>query len=363
MNENRTNQTGQTNYSNNEGIPSTNHSIIERITSTTGSFLKLEFSSKDNDEWDEETIRKIHLYIIIGLVILFVLFLIFCFKFKINGKSIFMRLVSCSDDLDRSDQVLSSPESPDLAEDSKKSDSKKRSKQVEDQIRRLVEESRRQRRTDSGKSAYETADQRTERKRADAGGNPFIEEDEPLDAPADEEVANARDHERTERIRDKKHADNRKPAEEADDGGGASERPAVDEDRKKRIDKATIRHLVKNKSLIKQMKRTSNEANEVLNDPKVQIALKRIRIFAEKEKKASEQRRSTRARKAVKRRSDSDEIDRDEERPRARRKKSSRSYRVSEEIKASKSVIDSTKKFQELNQGLKKILGLRKKHS
>ena len=280
-----------------------------------------------------------------------------------------MRFITCSFfGGSESDRFLS--ESPEIVDDDgydsrangSKSKNRVPSKVVEDQIRRLMEKSRRQTtKTDSDRSAeaYDRHSESLEKKRTPLRGSRrrSFNEDDRYDWPADEEAH--RDRRRTDR-KDKKvnSRTGRLPDRDADRGeDNAEERP---ENRLKRIDKATIRHLVKNKSFINQFKRKSNEQNELLNDPKVQIALKRIRDFAEKEKLASEKRKTRR--RAASGRADSNER-RSDERPRAKRKRSSRSYRISEDAKASKSVIDNTKKFEELNRGMKKMLTYRKKDS
>lgn len=256
------------------------------------------------------------------------------------------------------------------------------SKVVEDQIRRLLEKSRKQTETeaiDSARSALEAPDQRSEISsnqkqlvaiKKKASRRRSVDEEDQYDRLVDEEAY--ADNRRADRVKDSQMDSRaRRPHRRAADRGeedeedGEEERP-IPEKIPKRIDRATIGRLVKNKSFTKQFKRWSKEQNEVLNDAKVQNALKKIRNFAEKEKTASLKRKRT-SRRVANKQADSAEEQANDGRPSARsgpkRKKSSRSYRVSEEAKASKSVIFQTKKFEELNRGLKKILTTRKKGS
>lgn len=297
------------------------------------------------------------------------LFLICC-KIKLNGRSLCARFIELFSGLREreSDDRISSTGEPENVEEGARStsESKKRvpSKQVEDQIRRLLEKSRRKPATDMPESAVEDPDQsevsssqKREAAKKEKARRRSVEEEE-----YDEEAyAEGRQKERPKDDHDTRRHHRRaadRGEEEVEEEEFEEERP-MPERKPKRIDRATIGRLVKNKSFTKQFKRSSQEANELLNDVKVQNALKKIRNFAEKEKTASMKRKRTPRR--AHRRADSGEED--DERPtgKSRRKKSSRSYRISEEAKASKSVLDRTKRFEELNRGLKKILTTRKK--
>lgn len=113
---------------------------------------------------------------------------------------------------------------------------------------------------------------------------------------------------------------------------------------------------------------------DLLNDEKVQRALKKIQDFAEKEKSRSKRHLLLKTRAEQEQRDASPQKDHESEllqeadvkesdssKRRPKKEISTRSFKVDSKKKASTTIIDSTKKFQELNRDLKKILATKRK--